>query len=284
MEIVTEHYARVLLSISPSGNERCSADLPEGTFRLKTAPGVELPPEAFVGKVVGLKGVVLEAGPDKDDWDAWALRHESGLLEVQEWFNCDQYPKSQLLADAERIQNPKPFCDKFVSTDSLGIFCLQCSGSLGMNIKPDQIEHFRGNLCKTCEALPPSTRTGMNFTQEQLVAAYQQMAYERRKDGEKAQKMYEWVCEQAGIDPKNGGPIEANNYNNGTSPWPIPYRIRFVHQTYGPYLNSFTEPLSAQPWARHVRGTEGGPIWEVDTPEGTYEVFFEYFDNHSAGW
>jgi hypothetical protein len=277
-------YVRILLSSSPSGKERCDFSCEQGAFRLKAGPNLEIPPEAFVGKSVGIRGIMLEPSPDPDDWDAYHFRHETGLVEVHEWTGCEQYPKEQLLKDAERIKSPPVWSQKYVTTDSLGIFCSQCKGTLGLNINPNQAEYFKDRLCDTCEALPPSTRTGLTFTQKELEAAYQQMEYERKLDGEKAKRMFEWVCAQAEIDVKCGSPVMGESYGNVISPYPTPYYFQFTHQTYGPYLNYFTDALKKQSWARHVRGTGNGPIYEVDTPEGTYEVRFDYFDNHSCGW
>ena len=135
----------------------------------------------------------------------------------------------------------------------------------------------------SCPPPHPSETTGITFTQAELEAAWKQMQYERNEDALRARRMLTWVCEQAGIDPKAGS-FSAIGYITGISPFAKVYHFTFTHQTYGPYLYDFIDALAPHQWAKHVHGEYAGPVYEVNTPEGTYEVHFSYFDNHSTGW
>ena len=244
-EKIQENYCLVTLSISGSGLERCCAEISgKGEFRLKPGPNLAFPPESFVGKHVTIVGTVLDVGPDMNDWDAACMRRQTGLIEVEEWLGHDAYPAEQLLHDAKRITEPEPWV--------------------------------------TLQPFEQAPVVKNKFSQAELEEAYSQMQYERGEDADRANRMYNWVCEQAGINPASG--FVGFNMIRVVSPFPDYPDFVFVHQTYGPHLNQFVDLLKKQSWAKHVYGTSNGPVFEVQTPEGTYRVRFDYFDNHFSGY
>lgn len=132
------------------------------------------------------------------------------------------------------------------------------------------------------------------FTQEELEAAYKQMEDERNEDHSRAERMLAWVCKESGINPDHGKVATHRSDWCGwgvvVCPWETQCRFTFVTQTYGPYESYFTDLLEKQSWAkeidpsRSIQGVRRPSQWEVVTPEGTYQVVFEYFDNHGAGY
>lgn len=124
------------------------------------------------------------------------------------------------------------------------------------------------------------------FTQAELETAYKQMQDERKQDAKKAQEALKWVKQQLNMN-RCSAHIKGHS-DFGVSCYPTPYILFFVHETYGPYLDSYTKILDTMPWAKKVKGKPGfnkhNPAYEVTTPQGEYPLMFEYFDNHCTGY
>ena len=251
-------------------------------YRLHAHPDLSLPIEGFIGKRVGVKGIAIDQFVEHD-----GIENLLQVIEVHEFYN-HYYPDTQIREDADsyRSRSPRTPDEQFLSKPVSP--CPRCGGYFNDHELQSMI-FIDAQSCKnlrcSCPPPHPSEVTGMSFTQQQLEAAWKQMEYERKQDGLQAHRMLEWVCQQAMIDPGHASLThEGFSTMVNISPQTTTYRFIFIHQTYGPYLYDFINALSTQSWARHVRGEQSGPVYEVDTPKGTYEVHFSYFDNHSTGW
>lgn len=252
----------------------------QGTYRLRSHPDLKIPIDGFVGKQVGIKGIFTDQFANEHD-----VKNLVQIVEVREFYN-HYYPDEEIRESSRRHRAREPL--KLIRISDLDILCAHCGGeTIRVAFKSDVEAHpeqYQNILCPSCSELHPSAITGMNFTQEQLEAMWKQMTHERKQDSQQADRMLTWMCEQTAIDRKHASFSRSNEGVADISPWTLIYHFVLTHQTYGPYLQDFIDALTPQPWAKHIRGAPSGPVYEVVTPEGTYEVHFSYFDNHGSGW
>lgn len=127
------------------------------------------------------------------------------------------------------------------------------------------------------------------FTKEELDAACDQIADEREEKFQEAQRAISWLQEQLGMkhirlsDPV----IENRGYRSPSEI--IKYVIVCTYETYGPYLEDWTNKLDEKLWAvqnnEWVHGfSPSSKFYDVKTPFGDYKLTFEYFDNHCCGY
>ncbi|GEM_PF-5807906 len=249
-------------------------------YRLRPISGLSLSLEGYIGKRIGIKGIATDQFADKD-----GISHLIQILQVDEIYN-HWYPDAQIKKDAEshRARLSRTLDDSFQKRSIPP--CPRCGGYFPdkplQTIVIIDAERYEKLMC-SCLQSPPSEQSGITFTQEQLHAAWEQMEHERNEDARRARRMLKWICGQTGINQKDGSFSSIGSVTR-ISPFTTTYHFTFTYQTYGPYINDFVRAFARCSWARHVKGDFSGPIYEADTPEGTYEVHFSYFDNHSSGW
>ncbi|NIQ14754.1 MAG: hypothetical protein GTO02_10260 [Candidatus Dadabacteria bacterium] len=122
------------------------------------------------------------------------------------------------------------------------------------------------------------------FSQQELEDAYKQMEQERADENENVKKAAEWVKGELGFglvvirDPAHS--------LSRISPYPLGYTLTCIHETYGPYQNTYTDKLDSVDWATKndsdwVYGYKPGTLfYDIKTPFGEFKLGFEYFDNH----
>lgn len=128
----------------------------------------------------------------------------------------------------------------------------------------------------------------MPFTQQQLEDAYKQMADDRAADKARAEAAAKWVGQQVGANCHVR--LSPFSHPGGwwpapVTPYPTPYQLVLVYETYGPHLADLTNFLNGCGWAAVVQATPAAnPEYTATTPSGKYPVKFEYFDNHCTGY
>lgn len=263
----------------------CAYETYEGVYRLRPHPDLLLPIEGFVGKRVGIKGSFTDMFAEEYD-----VKNVIQILEVREFYN-NYYPDEEIKGSAQSLHATitQPEEERgYKPVSAFGIICSHCGGqTTRVGFKSEVIAHperYQNLLCDSCSNLHPRVMTGMTFTQQQMEAAWKQMAYERNQDEKRAECMLDWVCQQTGIDRKDASLSWSNPHTGHISPWTAEYHFILTHQTYSPHLYQFIDALKTHAWAKHIRGSPSGPVYEVHTPEGTYEIYFSYFDNHGSGF
>jgi hypothetical protein len=112
------------------------------------------------------------------------------------------------------------------------------------------------------------------FTQEELLAAYEQMKQERHEEYKSVEKAVEWLAEQ-------GAPFGARNdvgftlvSPSGVSPFQREYKITLTTAEYGNHESDYDKALEKKSWAKKLKTG-----WQIKTPHGTYGITFRWFDH-----
>lgn len=123
------------------------------------------------------------------------------------------------------------------------------------------------------------------FTQEELIAAWQQMSEERHADQAIAMKIFEELKAKVNYP----GRVECGNHLHGThftvSPFPNPFSFLFYYSTYGNSYQEVEEKLIQIPGVSYLDkggeryGLHFKPVMQLDVPEGKYQIDFEYQDH-----
>ena len=115
------------------------------------------------------------------------------------------------------------------------------------------------------------------FTQQELEEAFQQMQADRNAEYNNAVEAAKWLQAQIGVGHCH---LDMDRFQSMmTTPYSARINLKLIHETYGPYMDQYTDFFDKATFATKV-----GNAYEVDTPFGKFGITFEYFDNHCTGY
>jgi restriction endonuclease len=161
--------------------------------------------------------------------------------------------------------------------------CINNKRGMAHRAKRNSNKRDRQFLSRETVDLIAEVEMSKKFSQQELVAAFEQMREERLNDKNKAQLALDWVISNLGVHAT--GSIGQDYYSShitNPTPYPITHVLLLNVFTYSNQDIEFTQKLENASWAQkgdHIVGFHiNDKFYKVTTPFGEYPLTFSISD------